>query len=206
MSKSLEDLHPEAAVLAQQLLDECESRDIFIFVTSTLRTFFEQDELFAQGRTKPGPKVTNARGGESNHNHGRAFDIAFRSPPAADPFDDANPWETVGEIGKALGLEWGGDWTRFPDRPHFQLPSPLRVRLRKAAATGRLRRGIGAAKANIEELQTALNMAGFNAGAVDGDFGPMTEVAVQALQRANGLLPSGMVHPRELEILEEAIN
>ena len=81
----------------------------------------------------------------------------------------------------------------------------MSLRIRKAASTGRLRRGIGAAKANIEELQEALNKAGFDAGAVDGDFGPITEEAVQALQRANGLLPSGMIHPRELEILEQAI-
>jgi len=31
--------------------------------------------LYAQGRTKPGNKVTNARGGYSNHNFGIAFDI-----------------------------------------------------------------------------------------------------------------------------------
>ncbi len=205
MSRSLDDLLPAAAELARQLLDECERRGFPVFVTSTLRTFFEQDELYAQGRTKPGDKVTNASGGLSNHNHGRAFDVAFRSPPAADPFADDNPWDEIGAIGKSLGLEWGGDWTGFRDRPHFQLPSRVSVRLRKAAATGRLRRAIGAAKANVEELQTALNQAGFDAGAVDGDFGPITEGAVQALQRANGLLPSGMIHPRELEILEQAL-
>ncbi len=205
MSRSLDDLLPAVAALAQQLLDECERQEFPIFVTSTLRTFFEQDQLFAQGRTKPGKIVTYARGGESNHNHGRAFDVAFKSPPAADPFDDANPWERIGEIGKSLGLEWGGDWTRFSDRPHFQIPSPVSVRFRKAASTGRLRRGVGAVQANVEELQKALNQAGFDAGAVDGYFGPNTEGAVQALQRANGLLPSGMINPRELEILEQAL-
>ncbi len=204
MSRSLDDLLPPVAALARQLLDECERQGMPIFVTSTLRTFFEQDELFAQGRTKPGNIVTRARGGESSHNHGLAFDVAFRSPPAADPFE-GNPWDRVGQIGKSLGLEWGGDWTRFVDRPHFQVPSPVSLRLRKAAATGRLRRGIGAARANVEELQAALNRAGFDAGALDGDFGPITEGAVQALQRANGLLPSGMVNPRELELLEQAM-
>jgi len=111
----------------------------------------------------------------------------------------------VGAIGKSVGLEWGGDWTRLPDRPHFQLPSPLSLQLRKAAATGRLRRGIGAARANVEQLQAALNRAGFDAGGVDGDFGSKTEAAVQALQRSRGLLPSGIVHRRELELLEEAL-
>ncbi len=31
----------------------------------TLRTFAEQDALYAQGRSKPGAKVTNAKGGQS---------------------------------------------------------------------------------------------------------------------------------------------
>jgi peptidoglycan LD-endopeptidase CwlK len=204
MSRSLEDLLPPVAALARQFLEECERQGFLVFVTSTLRTFFEQDELFAQGRTKPGDKVTNAEAGESSHNYGLAFDVAFRSPPAADPFD-GNPWDEIGAIGKALGLEWGGDWPRFPDRPHFQLPSPVSLQLRKAASTGRLRRGIGAAKANVEELQKALSKAGFDAGAVDGDFGTSTEKAVQALQRAHGLLPDGMVRRQELEILEQAL-
>ena len=106
MSRSLDDLLGPVSALAQQLLDECERQGFLIFVTSTLRTFFEQDKIFAQGRTEPGNIVTRARGGESSHNYGRAFDVAFKSPPAADPFE-GNPWERIGEIGKSLGLEWG---------------------------------------------------------------------------------------------------
>jgi len=44
---------------------------------SGLRTYEEQDALYAQGRTAPGPKVTNAPGGHSNHNFGLAFDMVF---------------------------------------------------------------------------------------------------------------------------------
>ena len=43
----------------------------------TFRTFEEQDALYAQGRTKPGSKVTNAKGGQSIHNYGLAFDIVM---------------------------------------------------------------------------------------------------------------------------------
>ena len=40
------------------------------------RTYAEQDALYAQGRTKKGKKVTNAKGGQSNHNLGLAIDVA----------------------------------------------------------------------------------------------------------------------------------
>lgn len=30
-------------------------------------------------------------------------------------------WDTVGAMGKALGLDWGGDYVKTPDRPHFFL-------------------------------------------------------------------------------------
>jgi len=46
-------------------------------ITQGLRTFKEQDDLYAQGRTKPGPKVSNARGGQSMHNYGLAFDVCL---------------------------------------------------------------------------------------------------------------------------------
>ena len=42
-----------------------------------LRTFEDQDKLYAQGRTKPGQIVTNARGGDSLHNYGLAADYVL---------------------------------------------------------------------------------------------------------------------------------
>jgi len=205
MSNRLDDLLPAVRALAEQLLEACSQAGLSIFVTSTLRTFHEQDVLYAQGRTTSGPIVTNARAGESRHNYGLAFDVAFRSPPADDPFADDNPWSLVGALGKGLGLEWGGDWPRFPDRPHFQLPSLYSVEILRAATISRLRRDMPAAEAPVRQLQELLDRAGFAAGAVDGDFGPITEAAVQDLQRAAGLVPSGIVQLRELEELERRL-
>jgi peptidoglycan L-alanyl-D-glutamate endopeptidase CwlK len=42
---------------------------VFKIISGT-RTYGEQNELFAQGRMKPGPIVTRARGGQSNHKFG----------------------------------------------------------------------------------------------------------------------------------------
>ncbi len=48
-----------------------------IRIVQGLRTIAEQDALYAQGRTKPGKIVTNARGGSSYHNYGVAIDFAI---------------------------------------------------------------------------------------------------------------------------------
>lgn len=84
-------------------------------VTSGWRSFQEQDRLYAQGRTTAGKIVTNAKGGESLHNYGCAFDLADRKKGYN------IDWEKVGKIGESLGFEWGGRWTGFIDRPHFQM-------------------------------------------------------------------------------------
>jgi peptidoglycan L-alanyl-D-glutamate endopeptidase CwlK len=98
------------------------------------RTYAEQDALYAQGRTAPGPVVTNAPGGFSNHNFGIAFDLGVfdQSGRYIDDLPDAGlaGWDearvshfyrSLAPIGKALGLEWGGDWESIDDEPHYEL-------------------------------------------------------------------------------------
>ena len=91
------------------------------------RTQAEQNALYEQGRTKPGPKVTWTR--NSNHIGGRAVDLA--------PFYKGKiEWDNNGKLGlyskindamqqaaKELGvkIKWGGEWSKTPDRPHFEL-------------------------------------------------------------------------------------
>lgn len=93
------------------------------FLTQTYRSRQEQDALYAQGRTKPGKVVTNARGGSSLHNFrpSAAFDIAFRAGDAV-TWDEKH-FRTFAQIAKKYGLEWGGDWKSFKDLPHFQAPN-----------------------------------------------------------------------------------
>ena len=88
-------------------------------ITSALRTVKKQNKLFAQGRTRPGKIVTNAKGGKSYHNFGLAVDIVeIKNKKALWNNPD---WDKIAELGKSLGLEWGGDWVSFTDKPHFQL-------------------------------------------------------------------------------------
>ncbi|MGO4220567.1 M15 family metallopeptidase [Lysobacter sp. TAF61] len=88
---------------------------------SGTRGYAEQNALFRRGRYgNPGPVVTNARGGQSMHNFGTAWDIGLfdaqgRYLQAVTAYDEA------ARVGLVAGLEWGGDSTRFVDRPHYQL-------------------------------------------------------------------------------------
>jgi peptidoglycan LD-endopeptidase CwlK len=123
VSRDLNELDADVRDLALLLITACEERNIVLIITQTYRTFAEQDALYAKGRTAPGPKVTNAKGGWSYHNWRRAFDVAIRDFPGDATPDDVydGPWALVGSLGEHLGLEWGGRWAHFPDLPHFQL-------------------------------------------------------------------------------------
>lgn len=119
-------LHPRVKPFARALIEKSAGQGLIIKVISAMRTFAEQDVLFAKGRTTPGPKVTNARGGFSNHNFGLAFDIGIftgsTDPEKAKNFVSSSPaYKAIGALGTDLGLEWGGNWKNFKDEPHFQL-------------------------------------------------------------------------------------
>jgi peptidoglycan L-alanyl-D-glutamate endopeptidase CwlK len=86
------------------------------------RSYAEQTALYAQGRTTPGPIVTDAPAGYSNHNFGIAFDVGIFQH--GEYLADSPLYAQVGALGRSQGLEWGGDFSSFRDEPHFQLPYP----------------------------------------------------------------------------------
>ncbi|HUV05489.1 MAG TPA: M15 family metallopeptidase [Armatimonadota bacterium] len=90
---------------------------IRVKLTCGYRSTAEQNRLYSLGRTKPGRIVTKARGGCSWHNFGLAADYAFVS---GGQLTWDGPWKVFGRIARECGLEWGGDWKKFPDRPHVQ--------------------------------------------------------------------------------------
>lgn len=122
-SRSLDDLLPPVAERARKMLALCEEAGITLLVTCTYRDFEAQDRLFAQGRLLPGPIVTWVKAGDSWHNWRRAFDVVpmrAGKPVWSIRGHDRELWLKVGEIGQQCGLEWGGNWPRHPDFPHFQ--------------------------------------------------------------------------------------
>lgn len=112
-------LHPRVRPYARALYFKARGHGLTINVISGLRTYAEQDALYAQGRTRPGNVVTNARGGHSNHNFGIAFDIGLFERNQY--LGESPMYKAVGALGVELGLEWGGDWRTIVDQPHFQL-------------------------------------------------------------------------------------
>ena len=112
-------LLPHVRPYARALYFKARDNGIAINIISGTRTYAEQDALYAQGRTKAGNIVTNARGGYSNHNFGIAFDIGVFSGNRYLP--ESPLYKAVGALGMELGLEWGGNWKTIVDQPHFQL-------------------------------------------------------------------------------------
>jgi peptidoglycan L-alanyl-D-glutamate endopeptidase CwlK len=117
--KVIASLLPEVQSYARALVHKAADAGVTIKIISGLRTYQEQDALYAQGRTTPGDKVTNAKGGQSNHNFGIAFDIGVFEGNKY--LSDSPKYKTVGILGVDLGLEWGGNWKTITDQPHFQL-------------------------------------------------------------------------------------
>ena len=128
--RRLAGLHPIVATRARALVDLCAHAGITLLVTQGLRTWDEQDALYAKGRTAEpvGKKyiITNAKGGQSFHNFGLAFDVAVLDAAGKMDWDTGHPgWALAGQTGKSVGLEWGGDWKTFKDLPHFQYTGGL---------------------------------------------------------------------------------
>jgi peptidoglycan L-alanyl-D-glutamate endopeptidase CwlK len=122
--KNIDTLLPEVQPLATKLIEEATAEGIRVKIICGTRTYAEQDKLYSQGRSSPGPIVTKAKGGQSNHNFGLAFDIGIFGENGA-YYGEHPDYRRCGEIGEKLGLEWGGDW-KFVDEPHFQY-NPLNL-------------------------------------------------------------------------------
>jgi D-alanyl-D-alanine carboxypeptidase. len=122
-SRRIDDLAPQFRDRFVNWLAAVKVAGVDPLVTCTLRSNEEQDALYAQGRTKPGKVVTNARAGQSAHNYGLALD--FVPMVGGKPIWDAKHphWAIAGNLAPQHGLEWAGTWTRFREFPHIQVPN-----------------------------------------------------------------------------------
>ncbi|MFL6373786.1 MAG: M15 family metallopeptidase [Pyrinomonadaceae bacterium] len=123
-------LVPKAQELARQSLTLIRKSGIDARIISGTRSYAEQDKLFKKGRFgNAGPRVTNARGGQSNHNFGIAWDIGIFDAKGK-YLGDSPLYRKAGAIVEAskilaAGVEWGGEWSSFPDVSHYQVRSGL---------------------------------------------------------------------------------
>lgn len=113
------------AELAFELAARCATQGATYFAISGYRSCSEQAALYAQGRTKPGKVVTNARPGFSAHNYGLAIDFcrdAEAERAGLQPDWQLESYRILASQAAALGLESGMSWTTFREGPHIQLP------------------------------------------------------------------------------------
>lgn len=121
--KNLKTLLPGAERVMRRLLRALLDAGLDAKIISGTRTYAEQQKLYNQGRNgNPGPIVTNAPPGHSNHNFGLAIDIGLFN--GSDYLESSPLYNKAGAIGKAMGLEWGGDW-KMNDTPHFEVKTGL---------------------------------------------------------------------------------
>ena len=119
-SRSLDDLHPEFRARVDLWLLDCKLHGLDVLVYCTYRSDEEQAAEYAKGRTKPGAKTTNAKPGQSAHNHRLALDFV--------PLVNGKPqWSTrrlyneAIDIAERAGLEALRNFG-FPELAHLQMP------------------------------------------------------------------------------------
>lgn len=221
MGRNINELHPRLQEKVSDLQKLCKNNGLIIGIGECLRTVAEQEELYAQGRTKPGNIVTNARGTSysSQHQWGIAFDF-YRNDGTGAYNESENFFERVGSLAKSIGLGWGGDWASIKDRPHLYLPdwgstaSKLKQQYgtpesfmkswgkpenqkpseSKPENTERpyLKRGDKGQK--VKDMQLMLIGCGYSCGksGADGIFGSGTEKSLLKFQHDNELKEDGL--------------
>jgi len=120
MGRLLSELVPVVAKMAEDALADCRRHGLDLLITCTYRSGAEQDALYAQGRTKPGAKVTNAKAGQSLHQYRVALDLYPLVNGKPDFSGKAHEWREIAAIFKAHGFEWAYEWKTFKEMPHFQ--------------------------------------------------------------------------------------
>ena len=119
----ISELQESVRPLAENLLRLSADAGIPLKVVSTYRSPEVQQALKDSGRG-----VTSAGALLSYHNHRLALDVVPLEYILMKDWNPSGPlWKRVGEIGKSVGLEWGGDWQK-KDLPHFQFSGGTPIR------------------------------------------------------------------------------
>lgn len=134
---NLKNVHPD---LVKVMMTAITNSPVDFTITEGLRSQARQQELYAQGRTKKGIKVTNVDGVKKLSNHqdeadskkdnlGSAVDLYpfFLGQVQVNHKDTVKNLKLIAaHIKKVaaelkIGITWGGDWKNPYDPPHFEL-------------------------------------------------------------------------------------
>ena len=127
---NLKGIHPDLVKVMKTAITDC---PVDFTITNGVRTLQQQKDLYAQGRTKPGSKVTNADGVKSKSNHqvkadgyGYAVDLYPYVKGSVDLNDKGDNLKVIAAhilaTAKCLGIKvtWGGNFKSLVDKPHFE--------------------------------------------------------------------------------------
>ena len=132
---SINSLHPKIKDEVQKIAEYINSSVLTgktkLRITEGFRSFERQNQLYNQR-----PKVTNAKGGQSIHQYGLAFDMTLVIDGKELSWDTKKDWDNdkkadwieVVEEFRSKGYKWGGDWVSFKDMPHFEKTFGYNVR------------------------------------------------------------------------------
>lgn len=130
---NLKGVHPNLVKVLKEAIKES---PVDFTITEGLRTTQRQKDLYAQGRSKPGKKVTNADGVRNKSNHqaksdgyGHAVDLYpfFSGQVQVNHPDTIKNLKLIAVHIKAVAkclnipITWGGDFQSIFDAPHFEL-------------------------------------------------------------------------------------
>lgn len=118
-SREISLLRPDVERNCRKWIERCKAAGLNVLITSTVRDREYQAYLYAQGRTRPGSIITNAKTPTFHADTaGLAFD--FCKNVKGHEYDDADFFKKAAMIAKEMGFSWGGDWKSFVDKPHIQ--------------------------------------------------------------------------------------
>ena len=119
-SRDIADLRADVRANCVIFLDLCKEAGLPVLITETVRDDEYQRYLAANGyasKTATRPTFHSVKAG-------LAFDICKNVK--GHEYDDLSFFDRCGQIAKQVGFSWGGDWKKFPDRPHFQWDNHLK--------------------------------------------------------------------------------
>lgn len=128
--KNLKGVHPRLVTL---LTESIKNAPIDFTIVEGVRTTQRQQELYAQGRTKPGAIVTNVDGIKRKSNHqpkADGYGYAVDLYPFLNGKVDVNAVKELKVIAAhiksvaaqlKIKIVWGGDFKSPYDPPHFEL-------------------------------------------------------------------------------------
>ena len=115
--RSLEVLHPVVREQVECMLARQRKGKWPPLVQETRRSKPLQDRYYQQGRTRPGPRITNVKDVATGmHGYGLAADVIS----ATKGWNDPKFFYWQAQHAESCGLVAGAFWKKFPDAPHVQ--------------------------------------------------------------------------------------